>query len=69
MICCLRRRLLPLWNFAITLTMTALMTRAEMGFPLRFAVGFVLAFVVGFPTSVLVVPFVRKIVDKLTVDQ
>ena len=55
-------------DFAMTLTMTAVMTGIDPGFPMRFAAGFLIAFVVGFPTSVLVIPRVRNIVDKLTAD-
>jgi hypothetical protein len=36
---------------------------------MRFAGGFLIGFVVGLPTSVLVIPVIRRIVNKLTADQ
>jgi hypothetical protein len=56
-------------DFTMTLTMTATMTGIDPAFPLRFAGGFLIGFVVGFPTSLLVIPAVRRIVSKLTADQ
>jgi hypothetical protein len=55
-------------DFAITLTMTVLMTGIDAGFPMRFAGGLLIGFIVGLPTSILVIPVVRKTVNKLTAD-
>lgn len=52
----------------MTLTMTLIMTGFGEGFAMRFLGGFVIGFVVGFPTSLLVIPNVRKLVSRLTED-
>jgi hypothetical protein len=53
-------------DFTMTLTMTIIMTGINPGLPMRFGGGFLIGFVVGLPTSLLVIPAVRKIVDRMT---
>ncbi len=52
-------------DFTMTLTMTILMTGFDSGFPLRFSGGFLIGFIVGFPTSLIVIPVVRRTVNKM----
>lgn len=56
-------------SFSMAFTMTAIMTGFTSGFFERFLGGFVIGFVVGVPTSLLVIPIVRRIVDKMTVEE
>lgn len=56
-------------DFAMTLAMTILMTGIDSGFPLRFTGGFLIGFIVGFPTSLSVIPVVRRTVNKMTGSQ
>jgi hypothetical protein len=53
----------------MTFAMTALMTGFDLGFLVRFAGGFLVAFIVGFPTSLLVIPIVRRTVNKMVGSQ
>jgi hypothetical protein len=55
-------------DFTMTLTMTIIMTGINPGLPMRFGGGFLIGFVVGLPTSLLAIPAVRKIVDRMTAD-
>ena len=55
-------------DFAMTLTMTLVMTRVDPGFPLRFFGGYLIGLAVGIPTSVIVIPYARKLVQRLTAD-
>jgi hypothetical protein len=55
-------------DFAMTLTMTIAMTGIDPGFLIRFFGGYVIGLIVGIPTSVLVIPYARKLVEALTTD-
>ncbi len=49
----------------MTFTMNTIMTGWTPGFLQRFLGGWVIGFAVGLPTSLLVIPFARKLVNKL----
>ncbi len=55
-------------DFVMTLTMTAIATGLDSSFPFRFATGFAIGFVVGLPTSLIVIRFARRLVDRLTAE-
>ena len=49
----------------MTFTMTSIMTGWNSGFLQRFAGGWLIGFAVGFPTSLLITPFIRRLVKQL----
>jgi membrane protein implicated in regulation of membrane protease activity len=49
----------------MTFAMNTIMTGWTPGFPQRLLGGWAIGFAVGLPTSLLVIPFVRKLVNKL----
>ncbi len=53
-------------SFIISLTMTIINVGFVPNFFLIWAAGFLIGFVVAFPTALAVMPFIRKIVNKLT---
>jgi len=49
----------------MTFAMNTIMTGWTPGFPQRFLSGWAIGFLVGLPTSLLIIPLVRRLVDKL----
>jgi hypothetical protein len=55
-------------DFVMTLTMTLVMTGIDPGFPIRFFGGYIIGLIVGIPTSVLVIPHARNLVQRITTE-
>lgn len=53
-------------NTTMTFTMTLITVGLSPALPARFLGGFAIGFAVGFPTSLLVIPNIRKLVNRLT---